>query len=516
MFKSQSKNSFLVTIIIMLFVLLFSLSTSAAEQILKIGMDATDIKSISILDTTHAQDGVIRVAVYEKLADYKVPGQVTEDMVPELAVSWEHSDDFKVWTFQLREGVQFHKGYGEMTAEDVKFSIDQVRNPDISIHASRPVFSDIKEVIILGKYTLQIVLNNPEPRYISQISQDSWGLPVTSKKAFEELGEGLNTNPIGTGPFEFAEYKPMEYSKVVRFEDYWGKKAKLDAFIVYYMPDITARNIAIKKGDVHIIKGLYDSTWEGEMEQVGLTFDMLGLSYSSLLFFNLRIKPLDNKLVREAIAYAIDREEIGILFGAKPQIAPVPSTWLYHIPEGKGIPRYDYNPEKAKEKLAEAGFPDGLKIGPEYVSESSFYKNQFDVIQAQLREVGIDLEIIKVDHTTFKNSNTQGIQPLPFIGCGPYDGQTMFFTYFHTASGNQNYADYHKIDDLLDSSKGKSSKEVSEIIAKAQQQVMEDLIVYPTIEVGTPLARRPEVVLGYEPISSAMSFYPITVDTYIK
>lgn len=455
---------------------------------------------------------MIKNVIYEKLGDYKVTGQVSDDMVPELAVSWEHSDDFKVWTFQLREGVQFHKGYGEMTAEDVKFSIDQYRNPDICTYAgSRAELNNIKEVIILDKYTIQIVLNNPEPRYIGKIGQMTY---IYSKKAFEELGEGLKTNPIGTGPFEFAEYKPMEYTKVVRFEDYWGKKAKLDAFIVYYMPDITARNIAIKNGELHIILGQWDSTWKSEIEQAGLTFDMIGPGYSGLLFFNTRIKPLDNKLVREAIAYAIDREEIGIFYGAKPQISPVPSTWLFHTTEG--IPRYDYNPEKAKEKLAEAGFPNGLKIGPEYVSERSYYKNQFDIIQAQLAEVGIDLQITKVDHTTFHNMQYEGIQPLPMIGHDHYDGQVLFFQYFHTASGKVNFADYHKIDDLLDSSIGKSFEEINEIIVKAQQQVMEDLVVYPTIEVGIPLARRPEVVLGYEPISAILGCYYITVDTYIK
>lgn len=513
MFKGQLKCVFFATIIIM-FVLIFSLSTSAAEQILKIGADTTDLSTLSIMDDTKSGDQAMKCAIYEKLVDYKVMGQIAEDMVPALAVSWENSDDFKVWTFKLREGVQFHQGYGEMTAEDVKFSIDQLRNPDISVYSRYTFLSGIKEVIILDRYTIQIVLNNPEPRYIGKIGQDNFGIYVTSKKAFEELGEGLKTNPIGTGPFEFAEYKPLEYTKVVRFEDYWGKKAKLDAFIVYYMPDITARNINIKNGNLHIIKGQYDATWKIEIEQAGLTYDMPGPGASSLLFFNTRIKPLDNKLVREAIAYAINREEIGIVFGAKPQISPVPSTWLFHTTEG--IPRYDYNPEKAKEKLAEAGFPDGLKIGPQYVSESSFYKNQFDIIQAQLREVGIDLEITMVDHTTFHDNQYKGIQPLPLYGNNDYDGQNLFFAFFHTASGKSNFADYHKIDDLLDSSKGKSFKEINEIIAKAQQQVMEDLVVYPTIEVGVPMAIRPEVVLGYEPKALNIGCYRITVDTNIK
>ena len=157
-----------------------------------------------------------------------------------------------------------------------------------------------------------------------------------------------------------------------------------------------------------------------------------------------------------------------------------------------------------------------MKIGPQYVSESSLYKNQYDIIQAQLAEVGIDLEITKVDHTTFHSNQYKGIQPLPLHVYGQYDGQTLFFSYFHTDSGKINFADYHKIDDLLDSSKGKSFEEINEIMVKAQQQVMEDLAVYPTVEAGIALARRPEVVLGYEPKASLNAFYSITVDTYIK
>jgi peptide/nickel transport system substrate-binding protein len=307
----------------------------------------------------------------------------------------------------------------------------------------------------------------------------------------------------------------MEYSKVVRYDNYWGdKKAKLDAFIVYYMPDIVSRNIAIKNGDLHLIKGHYDATWKNEMEQAGLIFDMLGPGFSSLFIFNRRIKPLDNKLVREAIAYAINREEIGLFFGAEPQIAPVPSTWLFHTTEG--IPRYDFDLKKAKEKLAEAGYPNGLKIGPQYVSEATFYKNQFDVIIAQLAEAGIDVQVTQVDHTTFHNNQFEGIQPLCLYGNGHYDGQRMMFSFFHTDAGIMNFADYHEIDDLLDSSLGKSFDEINEIIIKAQQKVMDDLVVYPTIEVGIPLARRPEVEMGYNPEASIIAFYPITVDTYIK
>jgi peptide/nickel transport system substrate-binding protein len=504
-----------LVVAVLLFFLLSALSIFASEQVLKMGIDATDVHSLSLLDATQAQDGVIRTGVYEKLADYAVMGQVTEEMVPELAVSWEHSDDFKVWTFKLREGVQFHQGYGEMTAEDVKFSIDILRDPEISTRAVETFLKDIREVNILDTYTIEIVLNNPEPRYIGKSCQDATGILITSKKAFEELGDGIKTNPIGTGPFEFDEYRSMEYSKVIRFDDYWGdKKAKLDAFVVYYMPNISSRNIAIKNGDLHMIKGHYDSTWKAEMEQAGLIFDMLGPGFSSLFIFNTRIEPLDNKLVREAIAYAIDREEIGIFFGAGPQLSPVPSTWLFHTTEG--IPTYDYDLEKAKEKLTEAGYPDGLVIGPQYVSESTFYKNQFDVIIAQLAEAGIDVQVTQVDHTTFHNNQFEGIQPLCLYGNGHYDGQRMMFSFFHTDAGFMNFADYHEIDDLLDSSIGKSFEEINEIVINAQQKIMEDLIVYPTVEVGIPVARRPEVDLGYEPEASIIAFYPIIVDTYIK
>lgn len=514
MFKNSYK-SYSLMVVATIFFVLFSLSTFAVEQVLKIGVDAGDIHTLSILDATQAQDGMIRTVVYEKLADYAVPGQVTEDMVPELAVSWEHSDDFKKWTFHLREGVQFHKGYGEMTAEDVKYSMDKMRDPELSVRADETYLKDIKEINILDKYTIEIILNNPEPRYIGKCCQDATGILITSKKAFEELGDSIKTNPIGTGPFEFAEYKPMEYSKVVRYDNYWGdKKAKLDAFIVYYMPDIVSRNIAIKNGDLHLIKGHYDATWKNEMEQAGLIFDMLGPGFSSLFIFNRRIEPLNNKLIREAIAYAINREEIGLFFGAEPQIAPVPSTWLFHTTEE--IPRYDFDLKKAKEKLAEAGYPNGLKIGPQYVSEATFYKNQFDVIVAQLAEAGIDVQVTQVDHTTFHNNQFEGIQPLCLYGNGHYDGQRMMFSFFHTDAGIMNFADYHEIDDLLDSSLGKSFEEINEIIVKAQQKVMDDLVVYPTIEVGIPLARRPEVEMGYKPEASIIAFYPITVDTYIK
>lgn len=514
MFKIHLKNSILFTIVVMLIVLSMFLSTSAAEQFLKMGLDGSDLHSLFPRDSTQSQDGVIRVAVYEKLADYRTPGTITEDLVPELAVSWEASDDFKVWTFHLREGVQFHKGYGEMTAEDVKFNFDQAADPKVSSSAAKPQYRDVEEVKVLDKYTVQVFLASSDARYVGKISQDSLGLSIVSKKAYEELGDDMKTNPVGTGPFEFEEYQPMAYTKVVRFEDYWGEKAKLDGFIVNYMPQQTSRDIALKNGDVHFIAGESEVTWEQGMRQAGMIVDQLGPGFSSMLFFNPDVKPLDNKLVREAICYAIDREEIACYFGSEPQISPVPPTWLFHTTEG--VKRYDYNPEKAKEKLAEAGYPDGFTIGPEYVSERLSYKARLEMIQAQLAKVGINLKLVGVDHTTYHSNQYKGIQPLPLFGNGDYDGQNLFFLFFHSTSPRTNFSKYDKIDDLLDSSIGKSFEEIEKIIHEAQRIVTEDAVVYGITGGLQPMARRPELVLGYEPKATLIACYVVTADTYIK
>ena len=180
------------------------------------------------------------------------------------------------------------------------------------------------------------------------------------------------------------------------------------------MPSLASRESALRRGEVDVIKGAYDSLWLKKMAKLGFTLDVLGPGIAGLFEFNMTIKPLDDWRIRAAIAYAIDREELVLAFGemlASAQLSPVPESFVYGIKGYRGIAPYNCDPEKAKALLAAAGYPNGFSLKV-YSSERDRYLTQYTIIQNQLKKVGITLDIVTVDHTTFHAKGKANENPL--------------------------------------------------------------------------------------------------------
>ena len=148
--------------------------------------------------------------------------------------------------------------------------------------------------------------------------------------------------PHRHGPFVFERYLPNDRIVLAANKDYWKGAPALERFEMIFMPSLASRETALRRGEVDVIKGSYDSIWLKKMEQMGYTLDILGPGISGLFEFNMSIKPLDDWLVRAAIAYAIDREELVLAFGetlASAQLSPVPENFVYGIKGYKGVAR---------------------------------------------------------------------------------------------------------------------------------------------------------------------------------
>ncbi len=202
---------------------------------------------------------------------------------PDLAESFEATEGGRLWTFKLREGVQFHGGYGELKASDVKFTFDRVRNPDfVSPWLSQ--FTNVEEILVLDDYTVQVVLEEADPLFLINIAGHTRGA-ILNERAVTELGSAFRTNPIGTGPFQFDDYVSTQSLRVTRFDDYFraDEAAILEATQFHYGPEVSSLYIGLQRGDYDVAGGVDTRQFAERTESLGLNVISYGLGASVAL-----------------------------------------------------------------------------------------------------------------------------------------------------------------------------------------------------------------------------------------
>lgn len=485
----------------------------AEKQEIALAVSAGDIGSADPLGSGLIQDNVFVWHVFGSLVRYPI-GDVTSGKIePSLATKWEISDDKLTWTFYLRKGVKWHWGYGEFTSEDVVYSFNRVKNSKVS--AWRSKFVNIKDVKALDKYTVQVTTFKPDPYLLTNMS-DNYGSYIICKKAVEEAGafdralRHTKEEVIGTGPFKFLEYKPKDRIVLVRNSDYWEGEPIIEKLTIKFIPDNTAREIAIFKKEIHGYSGTTNQQWLKHMRSKGIIAQPMGPADLKAIYFNLRVKPFDNKKVREAFAYACSQESIAEMQGydiSRIATSPVPSGLWGHIDAGWHKKR---DVEKAKKLLAEAGYPNGLRITC-FMSVGWWYLDKMIIWQNELKEAGIDLQMTKVDHTVYKQKIQGGLNPFAIWGMTQPLGTHWLRNFYHSDSAidkpkaNHNFMYYSnpevdKLIELAETTVGE--KERLEALAKAQRIIVEDLPSIPVIETRTPKMIHPDLDLGYEPKSN--------------
>jgi peptide/nickel transport system substrate-binding protein len=439
-----------------------------------------------------------------------------EDFVPQLAKSWSVSPDARTWTFQLREGVQFHKGFGEMTSEDVVFSIDRARDPKQG-GGNRALFENIAEVKADGRYTVVIGLKQPDPLLLGGTIQD-YSCVIMSKKAATERGDQIGRDPIGTGAYQFVSLDPDPSKGIMMTAnpDYFGGAPATKNLHVMYILDTTARTLALLSGAVHMIEGVRAPGWTNSIRQKNpnLQFDVAAPGSLFTMHFNLTRKPLDDVRVRRAFAHAIDRDAI-----AK-AMAPISRrTWGLNAPGFPGgvtadiLPpelQYPYDPAKAKALLAEAGFPSGFTMDA-YTSQREDYKSVMLIVQELMRKVGVNINMQVIDHTTFHANNRKDMNtlpqnssaypPVPALPLG--DNLSKEAVVKPDGTGGTNYSHYGVaipgIDAMLEQAGAEPdlAKRIA-LIQTAEKKVLEDLPLIPISTNGYLIVRDPKVKLGFE------------------
>jgi peptide/nickel transport system substrate-binding protein len=330
---------------------------------------------------------------------------------------------------------------------------------------------------------------------------------IISKKAAEELGDGnYEQRPIGTGPFEFVEYLPQQYVTLLAFEDHFRGRPQIDEITYRYISSDNTRELAFRNGEIDLFYGRREQDWVERMRSVeDAEIDIFEPSQSRLLHINRTIAPLDNILVRQAIQHAINREEFIQLVGqdiTRELYTTVPIGFAGHA-EDVRAPEYD--PERAKELLAEAGYPDGLTLNVKISTISSLNVPML-LIQDQLRRVGITVELDEMDHAAWHAAIRRDESALVIYGAAaaPW-ADTILTPFFHSSaaigapSAETNFSHCSVADEQIDAARVESDEgRRNELLRQAQINTLEDACAVPIFELMQVYARRSNIDLGYE------------------
>ncbi len=506
----------------------------AEAPVLRFGINAADLGTLDPHFASSTNDRTVVSMVFNGLVRYK-PGEAPE-MEPDLATAIpepEIVDGKQVWTFELRQGVMCHPSPAteayELTADDVVYSLTKSANPDRSAYAGEYTGMTIEKV---DDYTVRITLDQPlsPVLFLPKVADYAGGFIVCSK-AVEALGdEAIKTHPVGTGPFMFDSYTPQDRVRLVANPDYFRGQPKLGAVEVRYMPDISSRELGLKAGELDVISGLDEAQWIEDVNgDPNLQVDVFGVGEVATIHFNTTVPPLDNPDVRKAIAYALNRDEFLALFGpgvAENVYSPVPAQFMpggltKEEVEALGLD-YSYEPERARELLAQAGLADGFSLSV-VSSEMPAYRKIYESMQAQLAAVGINLQVDIVDHSTMHSKIREDVNPIVVYVAFRPNADVYLTRFFHSdsivvtgAKPDTNFSHYDKIDDLIEAARVETDPDKQiELWKQAQIQILEDMVAHTLMYQNQVYARSTAVDYGH-PLKAVLNLNPqITEQTQI-
>jgi len=444
-----------------------------------------------------------------------VVGSMEGEIYPDLAESWDISDDGLEYTFHLREGAKFHNG-DDITAEDAAFSIQAYYAEEGLPYSAK--FAVVDKVEAVDKYTLKVTLKSPSPYFLQDIASVR-GSAVMPKKVVEEFGEEFGTSPettVGSGPFKLAEWSDTGLAYEA-FDDFYRGRPYVDRVVQKLVPDRATGSLEFKAGNSDI-EYLYSPTKQEFManrELRKIVHDGLRLN-TWWWGFNVEKPPFDDIKVRQAVNYAIDNALV--LQIARAGLA-VPAT-QFIMPGLLGyddsLQYYEQDLEKVKSLLAEAGYPDGMDITVNVwnIGESV---TEAQVVAAQLQEAGFRAEVVPTDFGTYVSEMEKGTYGFYLTGEALNPNTAADMMRFWPSDAPENNGNYSnpEVDALLKQAFEELDLEKrGKLIAEAQKLILEDAAFVPYMHDKKYIAVQPWVH-GLEDVNIANgpgSHYAVVLD----
>jgi peptide/nickel transport system substrate-binding protein len=505
------------------------------RNILRFGVHVSEMGNLDPHFAAGSQDRALADMVFNGLLRYQ-PGGAPQ-IEPDLAVKmpgFEMIGGRQVWTVKLRKGVWFHAGPQtdayELTAEDVVFSLRKSARREFCAYAGE---YEGLTIVPVDRYTVRITLEKPVSSilFLPKLTNYAGGF-IVSKRAIDAMGyDGFKRHPVGTGPFAFSKYTPGENLILTAHDSYLRGRPQLDGVEIRFVPDIKAREAALKTGELDVIIGSGEEGWLEKMSgEPGIAVDTHGVGEVATIYLNSRMKPLDDIRVRRAIALAMNREAfldtmskafVGSVF------SPVPARLL-----PGGLTRadadmldlaYTQDLPRARHLMADAGYPDGFTLDL-VTSEKRLYRTYYQEMCRQLSRIDIDCRITVETHSNMHKMIRRSPQPIVIYVAWRPNADAYLSRFFHSDAivltgtrPDTNFSHYDKVDRLIEAARLEIDPERQiQLWVQAQIRILDDMVAFPIMFTKQCYARRSIVDYGH-PLVSTMALYPqFTEKTRLK
>jgi peptide/nickel transport system substrate-binding protein len=412
----------------------------------------SDVTSLDLHKTSRGDDALV---VGQWFNATLVTQNADGEYIPYLAESWEFSDDGLMWTFHLRDDVMFHNG-DPVTAHDFVWTYERALDPDL---ASPGTGRRLSGMTFEAPDDYTLVFNFPAPA-ISLLQFVNWGyMAPMSQRAVEELGAEYELNPVGTGPYKVVEVRPGEGVAMERWDDYnWGPEFfdgantgpyNFDRIEFSILPEEATRIAALESGDIDYVNGISNPLDVAILEAAGVTVQQAPFGQVRMIYIQNHVPPFDDALVRQALNYAVNREEITqiVTDGAdKISRGPISPGMLGYDPAIEEQCGYHFDLDRAKELMQEAGYTygdDGMLITPagepfsltligEPVDSGTAY---MEVLQSMWRELGLDITLESTEPSILYPRLTERDYQMGYGRRGGWTSYDYLYAIYHSSTG---------------------------------------------------------------------------------
>lgn len=470
-------------------------ATAEGEAVTLVLAQGADPRGLDPALVDDGESSKVMCQIYEGLLKFAQDGT---EVLPSLAKSWDISDDGLEYVFHLEEGVLFHDGT-PFNAEAVKFNIERQLPPKAT--ADMPygefVYGSVANVEAIDELTVKVTLKEPSTPFLNNLAM-SMSAPMVSPTALEANNNNVNEDPVGTGPFVFETWHKGQDILLKANENYWGEAPKASTIVFRFIPENSARAVALTTGEVDIIDGI-DPTIVAQIEKGGKTVDKTEGMNISYLGYNTTRAPFDNPEVRRALSQAVNVTELvdSLYQGyATPATTILPSFVPGYSAD---VAQVAYDAQAATAALAEAGVSEVHIIT--YTNPRPYNPANgqalAEAIQTYYSKVGVTAKIDAYDWTTYKEKIAAGDYDICFYGwIGDNGDPDNFMSLLMSEDATMNVARYKDAtfnDMLAQALKTPNGPERNKLYADMEQYVADQAVWLPLSHMQQLTAYNPAV-----------------------